>query len=40
MKNISYGRQYIDLSDINAVSKAIKAYLITNGDYVEKFLVI
>lgn len=37
MKNIPYGRQHIDYSDIKAVSKAMKADLITTGDYVEKF---
>jgi len=37
---ISYGRQHIDLSDIYAVSKAIKAVLITTGDYIKNFLII
>lgn len=37
MKNIPYGRQHIDYSDIKAVSKAMKADLITTGDYVKKF---
>jgi dTDP-4-amino-4,6-dideoxygalactose transaminase len=37
MKNIPYGRQHIDSSDIKAVSKAMKADLITTGDYVKKF---
>jgi dTDP-4-amino-4,6-dideoxygalactose transaminase len=36
MKNIPYGRQHIDSSDIKAVSKAMKADLITTGDYVKK----
>ena len=37
MKNIPYGRQHIDSSDIKAVSKALKADLITTGDYVKEF---
>jgi dTDP-4-amino-4,6-dideoxygalactose transaminase len=37
MKNIPYGRQYIDSQDIKFVSKAMKADLITTGDYVKKF---
>jgi dTDP-4-amino-4,6-dideoxygalactose transaminase len=37
MKNIPYGRQHIDSSDIKAVSKAMQADLITTGDYVKKF---
>jgi dTDP-4-amino-4,6-dideoxygalactose transaminase len=37
MKNIPYGRQHIDSSDIKAVSEAMKADLITTGDYVKKF---
>lgn len=37
MKNIPYGRQHIDSSDIKAVSKAMRADLITTGDYVKKF---
>ena len=37
MKNIPYGRQHIDSSDIKTVSKAMKADLITTGDYVKKF---
>jgi UDP-4-amino-4,6-dideoxy-L-N-acetyl-beta-L-altrosamine transaminase len=37
MKNIPYGRQHIDSSDIKAVSKALKADLITTGDYVNQF---
>ena len=37
MKNIPYGKQHIDSQDINAVSKAMKAELITTGEYVKKF---
>ena len=37
MKLISYGKHYIDQSDINAVSKALKKKVITSGDLVEKF---
>ena len=37
MKNIPYGRQHIDSSDIKAVSKAMQSDLITTGDYVKKF---
>jgi dTDP-4-amino-4,6-dideoxygalactose transaminase len=37
MKNIPYGRQHIDSSDIKAVSKALKSDLITTGDYVKEF---
>ena len=37
MKNIPYGRQYIDNQDIRFVSKALKQDLITTGDYVKKF---
>jgi hypothetical protein len=40
MKNISYGRQYIYLRDINVISEAIKADLITTGDYIKIFLII
>ena len=37
MKNIPYGRQYIDNQDIRFISKALKQDLITTGDYVKKF---
>jgi dTDP-4-amino-4,6-dideoxygalactose transaminase len=37
MKNIPYGRQYIDNQDIRSVSKALKQDLITTGDFVKKF---
>jgi dTDP-4-amino-4,6-dideoxygalactose transaminase len=37
MKNIPYGKQHIDSGDIKAVSKAMKANLITTGSYVKKF---
>jgi dTDP-4-amino-4,6-dideoxygalactose transaminase len=37
MKNIPYGRQYIDSQDIRLVSKALKEDLITTGGYVKKF---
>ena len=37
MKNIPYGRQYIDSRDIKFVSKALKEDLITTGSYVKKF---
>lgn len=37
MKNIPYGKQHISTQDINAVSKAMKADLITTGEYVKKF---
>lgn len=37
MKNIPYGRQHIDSSDIKAVSQALKADLITTGNYVKEF---
>ena len=37
MKNIPYGRQYIDSQDIRFVSNALKQDLITTGDYVKKF---
>ena len=37
MKNIPYGRQYIDSQDIKFVSKALKEDLITTGGYVKKF---
>ena len=37
MKNIPYGRQHIDSEDIKAVSKAMKADLITTGNYVKEF---
>jgi len=37
MKNIPYGRQYIDSKDIRLVSKALKEDLITTGRYVKKF---
>ncbi len=36
-KNIYYGRQFIDRSDIIEVSKSLKNDLITTGDYVKKF---
>jgi dTDP-4-amino-4,6-dideoxygalactose transaminase len=37
MRNIPYGRQYIDSQDIRLVSKALKEDLITTGHYVKKF---
>ena len=37
MKNIPYGRQYIDNQDIRIVSRALKEDLITTGHYVKKF---
>ena len=37
MRNIPYGRQYIDSQDIRIVSKALKEDLITTGRYVKKF---
>jgi dTDP-4-amino-4,6-dideoxygalactose transaminase len=37
MKNIPYGRQYIDSQDSKFVSKALKEDLITTGNYVKKF---
>jgi dTDP-4-amino-4,6-dideoxygalactose transaminase len=37
MNIIPYGRQYIDKSDINFVSKALKQDLVTTGSYVKKF---
>lgn len=37
MNIIPYGRQYIDKSDINFVSKALKKDLVTTGSYVKKF---
>jgi dTDP-4-amino-4,6-dideoxygalactose transaminase len=37
MKNIPYGRQYIDSQDIRLVSKALEEDLITTGRYVRKF---
>jgi len=37
MKNIPYGRQYIDSQDIKFVSMALKEDLITTGHYVKKF---
>jgi dTDP-4-amino-4,6-dideoxygalactose transaminase len=36
-KNIYYGRQFIDRSDVIEVSKSLKNDLITTGDYVKKF---
>jgi len=36
-KNIYYGRQFIDRSDLIEVSKSLKNDLITTGDYVKKF---
>ncbi len=37
MKNIVYGKQFIDSKDIRLVSKSLKSNLITTGDYVRKF---
>ena len=37
MKNITYGRQFIDNKDINEVQKSLKMDLITTGAYVSKF---
>ncbi len=37
MKLIPYGRQHISFSDINAVKKALKNNLITNGEAVSNF---
>jgi dTDP-4-amino-4,6-dideoxygalactose transaminase len=37
VKNIPYGRQYIDHQDIKFVSKALKEDLVTTGSYVKKF---
>ena len=37
MKNINYGRQFIDNKDINEVKKSLKLNLITTGSYVKKF---
>ena len=36
MKNIPYGRQYIDSQDIRLVSRALKEDLITTGHYVKE----
>jgi len=36
-KIISYGKQFIDVSDINEVIKALKSQNITQGPYVSKF---
>ena len=37
MKNIPYGRQYIDNADIQSVKNSLKQDLITTGLYVRKF---
>ena len=37
MKNIPYGRQYVDSRDIKKVASALKENFITTGDYVKKF---
>jgi dTDP-4-amino-4,6-dideoxygalactose transaminase len=37
MKNIPYGKQFINEQDIKFVSKALKEDLITTGNYVKKF---
>jgi len=37
MRNIPYGRQFVDSNDIKEVSKALKQDLITTGSYVKKF---
>jgi dTDP-4-amino-4,6-dideoxygalactose transaminase len=37
MKNIPYGRQYIDSEDITSVSKALRGDLITTGKFVDSF---
>jgi len=37
MRNIPYGRQFVDSNDIREVSKALKQDLITTGGYVKKF---
>jgi dTDP-4-amino-4,6-dideoxygalactose transaminase len=37
MRNIPYNKQYVDKDDINYVSKALKADLITTGQYVKSF---
>jgi dTDP-4-amino-4,6-dideoxygalactose transaminase len=37
MKNIPYGKQFIDSHDIKSVSKAMMQDLITTGTYVQKF---
>ena len=36
-KIISYGKQFIDASDINEVTKVLKGQNITQGPYVKKF---
>ena len=37
MNKIFYGKQFVDLSDINYVKKSLKSDLITTGDYVKKY---
>lgn len=37
MKNIPYGRQFIDKEDIKLVTKSLKSKLITTGTYVKEF---
>ena len=37
MKKISYGGQYLDSSDIKAVSKSLRKKIITSGSSINKF---
>ena len=37
MNKISYGRQFIDSTDIKSVSNSLRGELLTTGDYVKKF---
>jgi dTDP-4-amino-4,6-dideoxygalactose transaminase len=37
MSNIYYGKQFIDLNDINLVKKSLRQELITTGQFVKKF---
>ena len=37
MKNIPYGKQFIDSKDIKSVSRALRSRIITTGKIVDKF---
>ena len=37
MKKISYGGQYLDSSDIKAVTKSLRKKIITSGSSINKF---
>ena len=37
MRNLPYGKQFIDAQDVKLVVKSLKQKLITSGNYVKKF---